>query len=136
MPTKKTLPRAPARKAPRAPAAKRAPATKAAAKTAATPKAVKMPKPGKAPKADKADKASKPPKLHRKPVRDSFTMPEADFALIATLKARALAGQRETKKSELLRAGLHALAALSPAELVAALGQLDPVKIGRPKKTH
>jgi hypothetical protein len=136
MPTKKTLPRTPARKAPRASAAKRAPAAKAAAKTTAMPKAVKMPKPGKALKTDKADKAGKPPKLHRKPVRDSFTMPEADFALIATLKARALAGQRETKKSELLRAGLHALAALSPAELVAALGQLDPVKIGRPKKTH
>ena len=69
-------------------------------------------------------------------MRDSFTMPEADFALIATLKARTLAGHRETKKSELLRAGLHVLAALSTNELVTALGQLDPVKVGRPKKAH
>jgi hypothetical protein len=79
-------------------------------------------------------KAAKTAKLHRKPVRDSFTMPEADFSLIATLKARALAAKRETKKSELLRAGLHALAALDTAGLMAALQQLEPVKIGRPKK--
>jgi hypothetical protein len=81
-------------------------------------------------------KAGKAPKLRQKPVRDSFTMPEADFVLIATLKARAMAAQRETKKSELLRAGLHALFALDTPALVAALGQLDPVKIGRPKKGH
>ena len=82
------------------------------------------------------DIPAKPPKLRQKPVRDSFTMPEADFALIATLKARALSVQRVAKKSELLRAGLHALAALDTPALVAALGQLDPVKIGRPKQGH
>jgi hypothetical protein len=48
------------------------------------------------------------------------------------LKARALAAARE----ELLRAGLHALASLSAAKLVAALNQLEPVKIGRPKQGH
>lgn len=83
-----------------------------------------------------AGKLTKPPKLHRKPVRDSFTMPEADFALIATLKARTLAAKRATKKSELLRAGLHALAALDTAHLVRALEQLEPVKIGRPTKAR
>jgi hypothetical protein len=88
----------------------------------------------KAKKPAKAAKVGKPPKLRGKPVRDSFTMPEADFALIGTLKARALAARRETKKSELLRAGLHALAAMESAALLAALGQLEPVKIGRPKK--
>lgn len=85
-------------------------------------------------KAGAPNKAAKAPKLHRKPVRDSFTMPEADFSLIATLKARALASKRETKKSELLRAGLHALAGLDAAGLIHALRQLEPVKIGRPKK--
>lgn len=69
-------------------------------------------------------------------VRDGFTMPEADFALIATLKARALAARREAKKSELLRAGLHALAALDGAALVQALNRLEPIKTGRPKKNH
>ena len=127
MPARRTPARAPAaaRKTTPARAAKAAPAKSSAA--AKAPKATK---------AAKEVKAGKPPKLHRKPVRDSFTMPEADFALIATLKARALAGKRETKKSELLRAGLHALAALGAGELVAALGQLDPVKVGRPKKAQ
>jgi hypothetical protein len=76
----------------------------------------------------------KPPKIRPRLVRDGFTMPEADFALIATLKARALAGKRAAKKSELLRAGLHALAALDSKTLLAALDQLEPVKIGRPSK--
>lgn len=97
-------------------------------------KLVKTPKATKATKAAKPAKPAKPPKLRQRPVRDSFTMPEADFGLIATLKARALAGQRETKKSELLRAGLHALAALDTPALLNALGQLEPVKIGRPAK--
>jgi hypothetical protein len=133
MATRKAPARAPAAarkstptRAAKAPPVKRSAAAKAAA-VATTVKAAKPPKHAK---------GAKPPKLHRKPVRDSFTMPEADFALIATLKARALAGQRETKKSELLRAGLHALAALSASDLVAALGRLDPVKVGRPKKAH
>ena len=69
-------------------------------------------------------------------VRDGFTMPEADFALIAGLKARALGARRVAKKSELLRAGLHALAALDAAGLVVALDRLEPVKTGRPKKKH
>ena len=110
-----------ARKTPTAPVKSAKTAKSPAAKTA--PKATK---PAKAPK--------KPPKLKALLVRDGFTMPEADFALIATLKARALAAQRDAKKSELLRAGLHALAALDSASLVAALGALEPVKIGRPKK--
>lgn len=85
-------------------------------------------KPGKA-----SGKPAKASKLRHKLVRDSFTMPEADFSLIATLKARAMAAQRETKKSELLRAGLHALAGMDTPSLLAALQQLEPVKIGRPK---
>jgi hypothetical protein len=78
-------------------------------------------------------KATKPPKVRPQLVRDGFTMPEADFGLIATLKARALAAQRVAKKSELLRAGLHALHAMDTPALLAALERLEPVKIGRPK---
>lgn len=84
--------------------------------------------------------AAKKPKAAKKEapalVRDGFTMPADDFALIAQLKARALKGQRAAKKSELLRAGLHALAALDGAALVAALDRLAPVKTGRPKKNR
>ena len=78
----------------------------------------------------------KPPKQRVRLVRDSFTMPEADFALIAMLKARTLAAKRATKKSELLRAGLHVLATLDAARLISALEQLEPVKIGRPRKAR
>jgi hypothetical protein len=115
-------------------AAKAAP--KAAPPAAPQAKAVAKPAPPAAVEQPKAVKPAKPPKLRTKPVRDSFTMPEADFALVATLKARALSAQCVAKKSELLRAGLHALAALDTPALVAALGNLDPVKIGRPKKGH
>lgn len=108
------------------------PVAKAAAPRPAKP--LKPAKPTKPAKPSKPAKLEKPAKVRRKPVRDSFTMPEADFALIATLKARALSAQREVKKSELLRAGLHALAALATPALVAAIVQLEPVKIGRPKK--
>ena len=67
-------------------------------------------------------------------VRDSFTMPPGDFSLVGVLKSRALQVQRPAKKSELLRAGLHALSGLSPQALAKALDALAPVKAGRPKK--
>ncbi|MBA4342897.1 MAG: hypothetical protein C0423_12190 [Methylibium sp.] len=92
----------------------------------------------KAAKPAKAQKAAKPAKAAEKPraklVRDSFTMPEMDFALLDQLKARALELKRQAKKSELLRAGLQALAALAPTQLLQALERLAPVKTGRPKK--
>lgn len=119
-----------ATRAPAAPPAQDATPTrpKQAAKPAEPAKPAVQSKPAK------ARKPAKPPKQRVKPVRDSFTMPESDFALIGTLKARALAAGRETKKSELLRAGLQALSMLDTPALVAALGRLEPIKIGRPKK--
>jgi len=121
------LSKAPAAKAPvaKAPVAKVAPAKPPPAAPAAPAARAAEGKPGK---------AKKPPKLRPVLVRDGFTMPESDFALIGTLKARALAGGRETKKSELLRAGLQALSAMDSATLRAALNALEPVKTGRPKK--
>ena len=83
-----------------------------------------------------SSKAVKPPKQRARLVRDSFTMPEVDFALIAALKTLALDHKREAKKSELLRAGLHALMAMDGKTLVNALDQLQPLKLGRPKKGH
>jgi hypothetical protein len=90
----------------------------------------------KSSQASGATKAARAGKPRQKPVRDSFTMPAADFALIAALKARLLAAKRVAKKSELLRAGLHALTALGTPALIAALGKLDQVKVGRPRKGH
>lgn len=75
-----------------------------------------------------------PVKPRKKLVRDSFTMPMHDFELIDLLKQRALDFKRPAKKSELLRAGLHALAALTPAKLKQRLDGLAEVKTGRPRK--
>jgi hypothetical protein len=83
---------------------------------------------------DKSPKADKPQKARKALVRDSFTMPRDDFDLIDKLKARALDAKRAAKKSELLRAGLHALNILEAAALAAALDSLVPVKTGRPQK--
>ncbi|MFG6459214.1 hypothetical protein [Roseateles sp. BYS96W] len=69
-------------------------------------------------------------------VRDGFTMPQSDYALIAELKHRLHDVKREAKKSELLRAGLRALALLDAPALAAALDGLEPVKTGRPRKTE
>ena len=104
-------------------AAKKAP--KATAQVSESPKSQAAGKPAK-----KAAKSR--PQL----VRDSFTMPEADFGLIAALKAKALDARRAAKKSELLRAGLRLLSGLEAKALVAALDKLEPVKVGRPKKGH
>lgn len=84
------------------------------------------------PKGKKAEKSAKPkkPKL----VRDSYAMPEAEYARIGELKKRLAALGRETKKSELLRGGIALLAALSDAELTAVMGRVERIKTGRPAK--
>ena len=67
-----------------------------------------------------------------KVVRDSFTMPRAEHALIADLKSRALAQGVAARKSELLRAGIQLLDALENEELRRVLSRLARVKTGRP----
>jgi hypothetical protein len=117
------------------------PAEPAAARQrpAAKAKPAKPAKPAPAPSRKAKPNASPAPAKKSaaagsKLVRDSFTMPQADFALVAQLKARALDFKRPTKKSELLRAGLQALNQLDNRALQAALEALTPLKIGRPKK--
>jgi hypothetical protein len=127
------------------PAAAVKPEARSAAPTAAVPvaKKQKSAKPA-APVAAKstlkrATKSGTPPegkapKAKLKLVRDSFTMPQADFDLIDVLKQRALNFRHSAKKSELLRAGLQVLAALPQAELQATLERITSLKPGRPKK--
>lgn len=113
--TAKTVAAAPA------PAAKRL--SKPASKTSAeTPLAASL----------KATKAAKPKKA--KVVRDSFTMPEQDYAKLAELKKKCLKAGVHVKKSELLRAGVLGLAMLPDAALLKAVEQLDKTKTGRPAK--
>lgn len=116
------------------PAKKTAPATKSTRPP--TPRKTRVAARANAPvaSAPKAVPDGKAPKVKHKLVRDSFAMPADDFNLIQQLKQRALGFRRVAKKSELLRAGLHALVALSDAQLHAALDKLEPLKPGRPKK--
>ena len=69
-----------------------------------------------------------------KVVRDSFTMPQGDYAKIGELKQLCLKDGMQVKKSELLRAGLQALSKLSAAQLKTALSALEKIDTGRPKK--
>lgn len=110
--------------APKRPAAKQ-PTVKPAAKPASKPATSKQPKAAPA----KADKPKKP-----KLVRDSFTMPEDEYALLAKIKKNCVAAGFEIKKSELLRIGVSLLAGLDPKKLQSAQQSLPALKAGRPKK--
>ncbi len=66
-------------------------------------------------------------------VRDSFTMPKDEYVVIDSLKLRAGKLGQSPKKSELLRAGIKALAALSDIQFKAALSNVPAIKTGRPK---
>ncbi len=68
-------------------------------------------------------------------IRDSFTMPEAEYAAIGDIKDRCLNQGFAAKKSEILRAAIAAFAALSDAEVAAAIRNLDVIKTGRPAKS-
>ena len=121
----RTKPPAKPAKAPKAAAAAAEPAAKVAKQLSA-----------KVPVAKPSDTAAagKVTRSKEKLVRDSFTMPRADFALIHQLKERGLGFKRAVRKSELLRAGLQALAAMDDALLKALLDRLPALKAGRPRK--
>lgn len=120
----------------RRPAARKTAAPKASAKplAKATPPArpAALPKPAPAPKAAKAPKPNKPrkPKL----VRDSFTIPKTEYLVLDELKQRAARLGSPAKKSEVLRAGLKALAAMSDVAFLACLSAVPAIKTGRPGK--
>ena len=143
--------KAPLRKAPatKKPAAKKAVAKKATVKkptvkkVAATQPATKKPIVKKAAakpttktavKVAKAVQATKPAKVKKpKLVRDSFTIPKDEYVVIESLKTRAGKLGQSVKKSELLRAGIKALAAMSDIQYKAALSNVPTIKTGRPK---
>ena len=102
------------------PAARKTVTVRAGAKPQPVPAAVAAPK---------TDRPRKP-----KLVRDSFTIPKIEFAVLQDLKQRAGKTGNGAKKSEILRAGIKALAAMNDAAFAAALGAVPPIKTGRPAK--
>lgn len=128
-PAAKPDPKAPKPAAQTAQAEAQSPAAKPAvkpAKKAATPLATKSAE------SAAASKASKEKKI--KMVRDSFTMPKPEFLVLEELKIRAAKMGVPVKKTELLRAGIKALAAMAGAQLVAAVRAVPSLKTGRPGK--
>jgi hypothetical protein len=125
-----------ARKAATTAAPKRSPRKTSAVKKAVTPKrpAPKAAAPAKAPtvvnKPVKLEKVKKP-----KLIRDSFTIPKPEYVVLDALKERAGKLARAAKKSELLRAGIKALAAMPDAAFLAALAAVPTIKTGRPAAT-
>jgi hypothetical protein len=69
-----------------------------------------------------------------KVVRDSFTIPKAEYEQLARLKKRGVSMGLELKKSELLRAGLLLLSACSETAFRKAVAQVPTLKTGRPGK--
>ena len=126
--TRKAAPSPAARK----PAARKTGATRPAAKPTVRP--VVAPAAAR-PEAAKSIAAPKLEKLRKaKLVRDSFTIPKAEYMVLQDLKLRAARSGAAAKKSELLRAGVTALAAMNDAAFAAALRAVTPLKTGRPAK--
>ncbi len=75
-----------------------------------------------------------PKPVKQKLVRDSFTIPRSEYAVLDALKARLVKLARPAKKSEVLRAGIKLLDTLPDAVLLQALGAVPAIKTGRPGK--
>jgi hypothetical protein len=106
------------------------PAAKLAGAAKAKPSAKKAPaKAVKKVAETKADKLLKP-----QLVRDSFTIPESEYATLAKVKKACLKDGFEIKKSELIRIGIAMLESLSISKVKSAKKKLQTVKTGRPRK--
>ena len=100
---------------------------KAAAKAAA--KSVAKPAPSApAPAAERSPADAARPLL----VRDSFTMPEREYAVLLEVKQACLRAGIDVKKSELLRIGVALLGQLDVTALQGVLAALPQLKTGRP----
>jgi hypothetical protein len=60
-------------------------------------------------------------------------MPKDEYQVIDALKRRALGLEKHVRKSELLRAGIQALAAMSDRAFLKAVNEVPTLKTGRPK---
>lgn len=79
-------------------------------------------------------KKDKPKAKKQKLVRDSFTMPEAEYEALAEMKKTCIKAGVAVKKSELLRVAVSLLRKMDVTQIEQALGTLTPVKAGRPSK--
>ena len=116
------------------PASKKPAATKVTPSKLLVKTSVPAKKPATKKSAVKAKPAAKTKALKVKMERDSFTMPKDEYAQLTLLKARLTALGQPAKKSELLRAGIKLLVAMSDNTLKMTLAKIPVIKTGRPKK--
>ena len=76
------------------------------------------------------------PKNRKRDIRDSITLPSHDYELITAIRSRCLDSRVTINKSEVIRAGLHALNEMSNSELLAVVDSLTKIKTGRPGKAQ
>ncbi|MFL6659204.1 MAG: hypothetical protein ACJ8GW_14085 [Massilia sp.] len=110
---------------PTAKAASKAPGKTLAPKLPASPVAAPAPAPAPTEVREKVRKA--------KLVRDSFTMPEQEYAVLGQVKKACIKAGFEIRKSELLRIGVALISQLDMATLQKVLASLPELKTGRPK---
>lgn len=67
-------------------------------------------------------------------VRDTFSMPNTDYQLIAEILERSPAMAAGSTKSEIIRAGLKVLHNMDDKDLSQVLTQVQRLKTGRPTK--
>lgn len=121
------------------PTEKKAPAVKkrvVAKKTSlvkkATAKKTSKKASSKSTKSTKANKATKTVKT--KLVRDSFAIPEKEYAALVAVKKTCLKAGLEIKKTELIRIGIALVNNLTTAKIKTAQAKLTQISAGRPKK--
>ncbi len=100
-------------------AATRAPAQKT------TPKTKPVPTQEKSKPVVKRVKLNAIKSAKTKMVRDNYTMPATDYALLVGLKKSCLQAGLKVKKGELLRAGLRLLAKQSAESLMSAVKEIQ-----------
>lgn len=126
----KAVKKTPASKSVAKPVAKKTAPVKAVKPAVKKPVLNKTIKPAlKTVKAVKADKVKKP-----KLVRDSFTMPQSEYDVLAQVKKTCITAGVEIKKSELLRIGVALLKNMDAKKIGEAKATLPALKAGRPSK--
>jgi len=107
---------------------------KSAAKALASSPARKPAAPRVAAKPPMVPIVERAPAVEARPalVRDSFTMPENEYAVLLEVKQACLRAGVDVKKSELLRIGVALLGQLDVATLQGVLAALPQLKTGRP----
>ena len=83
-------------------------------------------------KSTKATKATKTVKT--KLIRDSFAIPEKEYAALVAVKKTCLKAGLEIKKTELIRIGIALVNDLTTAKIKTAQAKLTQISAGRPKK--